>query len=129
MTEPQTGGATTSTVDPDGPFQVTADSAENPVVVTVTNTFDIGSIRLIKHLAGGGAADVPSGTEFALQLACQVMVDGAIADVELENGGLVTLTTPDDLEATYTGLPTGAHCAVTETDSGGADAVTISPGR
>jgi LPXTG-motif cell wall-anchored protein len=129
VTEPKTGGATTSTIDPDGPFQVTADSAEQPVVVTVTNTFDVGSLRLIKQLDGGGAGDVAAGTEFTLHLDCQVLVDGEVQQVELENNGDVTLTTPDDLVATYTGLPTGAHCAVTEPDSGGADAVTIEPGE
>ncbi|GAA3636879.1 DUF5979 domain-containing protein [Microlunatus ginsengisoli] len=129
VTEPRTGGATSSVVEPDGPFQVTADSAESPVVVTVTNTFDVGAIRLIKKLAGGGAGEVPSGTEFTLQLSCQVLVDGEIADVELKDDGLVTLTAPDDLEATYTGLPTGAHCTVTEPDDGGADGVSIEPGE
>ena len=116
-------------ITPDEPFPVTADSAEQPVQVSIDNTFDVGSIRLAKKLAGGGAADVPSGTAFTLQLSCQVLVDGEIADVALENGGRVTLTTPNDLEATYTGLPTGAHCAVTEPDTGGADAVTITPGE
>jgi hypothetical protein len=99
------------------------------VQVSVDNTFDVGSIRLVKRLTGGSASDVATGTEFTLQLACQVLIDGGIADVDLENQGVVTLTAPDDLEASYTGLPTGAHCTVTEPDTGGADATTIAPGE
>ena len=129
VTETDDGGATSSSVSPEGPFQVTAASAETPVAVT--NTFDLGSIRLIKQLEGGGADDVAGGTAFTLQLECQVLVNDEIQPVELrEDDGVITLTTPDDLEATYTGLPTGARCTVTETDSGGADDVSdVGPGR
>lgn len=59
VTETATGGATTSTVTPQGPFEVTADSAETPVVVTVTNRFDVGSLRLIKTIDGNVADDTP----------------------------------------------------------------------
>ena len=109
VTETGTGGATTSVVSPEGPFPVTADSADEPVQIAVTNTFDLGSIRLIKQLEGGGADDVAGGTAFTLQLECQVLVNDEIQPVELEDDGVITLTTPDDLEATYTGLPTGAR--------------------
>jgi LPXTG-motif cell wall-anchored protein len=72
---------------------------------------------------------VADGTEFTFQLSCQVLVNGEVLPVELQNDGVVTLTTPGDLTAQFDGLPSGANCIVAETGDGGADSASISPGE
>lgn len=128
VTEPATGGATTSVVSPEGQFPVTAESGEAPVAVTVTNTFQLGGLRLIKKIAGD-ESQVGDDTAFAFEVACQLVVDGDVQDVELPDGGVVKLSKSQGLVAELDDLPTGASCTVTETDNGGADESVLAPGE
>ncbi|MDN5763940.1 MAG: DUF5979 domain-containing protein, partial [Microlunatus sp.] len=128
VTETGTGGATTSAVSPEGEFEVTADSAENPVVVTVTNRFDVGSLRVIKKIEGD-ELQVGDDRLFWFQLSCELTVNGEPTPVEIENDGEFNLSIDGGLTQTFDGLPTGAVCTVTETDDGGADASIIEPGQ
>lgn len=125
VTEPATGGATTTSISPEGTFPVTADSAETPAQITVTNVYDVGSLRLIKKVDG----DVADETAFTFQLTCQQLIDGAVVPVDLGDGGVVTLSEASGLTAEFAGLPTGAVCTVTETDNGGADDSAVAPGQ
>ncbi|MDF1602871.1 DUF5979 domain-containing protein [Nocardioides sp. YIM 152315] len=126
VTEPATGGATSTTITPASPVTITAD-ATTPVTVTVTNTFDVGSVSVEKRIVGSGA-DERGGVRFVVSLACTHDVDGVTEDVEIPGGATRTLRRPDRLVATYDGLPVGADCAVTETETGDADETTIEPG-
>ncbi|MGH1564113.1 DUF5979 domain-containing protein [Mumia sp. DW29H23] len=126
VTETATGGATSSTVDPSGAVTIT-DDAEEPVAVTVTNTFDVGGLVVEKRITGPGA-DERGGKAFTVSLACTREVDGEDEEIEVPGGADRTLKRPDRLTATYDDLPVGAECVVTETDAGGAERTTIDPG-
>ncbi|MFD6178217.1 MULTISPECIES: DUF5979 domain-containing protein [unclassified Isoptericola] len=119
VTETETGGATSVTVDP-SPFVVDEDRVlpAPPQVVTVTNTYDVGSIQVEKVLDGDGAEFVTA--PFEVSLACTFQGE----EIEVPGGATRTVT-PDD-PATYDGLPIGAECVVTETDAAGAASSTVS---
>ncbi|WP_278235606.1 DUF5979 domain-containing protein [Isoptericola sp. AK164] len=118
FTEVDTGGATAVSIDPE---TVTVDETsllEDPVVVTVTNTYDAGAIEVVKEVDGPGAPFVSA--PFEVSLACTFQ--GSPIDVP---GGATRAVTPD-VPALYEGLPVGAECTVTEVDAAGAAATTIS---
>lgn len=125
-TETATGGATTSSVSPDGPFEI--DSGE-PVTVTASNTFALGSVQVTKRLEGDGVRNLGPNLTFTVDLACTREVDGVTEDVPIRNDGERSLSRSRGMVATYVGLPLGAACVVTEPDDGGADDTTISPAR
>ncbi|WP_172836211.1 DUF5979 domain-containing protein [Microlunatus soli] len=127
VTEPGTGGANSTTIDPDGPFTVTGDDPEDPVTVTVANDFQVAPVTVTKVISGSGEDLVPDGTEFTVQLTCTRQVDGETVPVPIPADGVKTLTTPDDLEAGYRGLPVGATCTLAELDDGDATDTTITP--
>jgi len=125
VTEPTTGGATSTTVSAvagGDPGEVVV--AVDPVTVTVTNTFDVGELRVVKRLSGPDAAD-HQGDVFTVGLACTQVVDGTTAPVDVPGGPTRTLSAAGGWVAVYGDLPAGAACAVTETDAGSADAVQI----
>lgn len=126
VTETATGGATTTTVSADGEGEpgavvVLAGDAGN---VTVTNTFDVGEVRVVKTLSGADAAE-HRGDVFTVSLACTQDVDGATVAVAIPGGPTRTLSAAGDWVAVYSDLPQGATCVVTETDAGGADTVQV----
>ncbi|MGC3994476.1 MAG: DUF5979 domain-containing protein [Propionicimonas sp.] len=123
VTEPSTGGATDSAISPEGPFLVGADVGEGPAVVTVTNRFDTGAISLHKRVHGA----VDAGTRFGFRLSCTRDVDGTPTPVALPDGGVATLSAPDDLATVFDHLPAGARCTLSETASGGATSTRIEP--
>lgn len=124
VTETQNGGATSTTITPTT-FTVT--DAAQPTAVTVTNTFATGSLRVTKALSGLPAAALPPATQgsYTVSLACTRVVNGAPVAVAIPGGPTRTITGAGT--ATYTGLPTGATCAVTEVDQGFASSHTVSP--
>jgi hypothetical protein len=91
---------------------------QDPVEVTVTNTYDTGSIQVDKVVDGDAAEFVTAS--FEVSLACTF--EGQ--DIAVPDGATRTVT-PDE-PATYDGLPIGAECVVTETDAAGAAETTIS---
>ncbi|KQR10544.1 DUF5979 domain-containing protein [Cellulomonas sp. Leaf334] len=125
VTEPTTGGATSTTisaVDDGEPGEITV--AGEPATVTVTNTFDVGEVRVVKSLSG---ADAPShqGDVFTVGLACTQEVDGVTVPVDVPGGPTRTLSQAGAWVAVYEDLPQGATCVVAETDAGSADAVQV----
>ncbi|MGW8566337.1 DUF5979 domain-containing protein [Isoptericola sp. NPDC055881] len=119
VTETDDGGATSSTISPDQPVEIDGDTTfEDPQEVTVTNTYDTGSVEVDKVVDGDAAAFVTA--PFEVSLACTF--EGQ--DIEVPGGATRTVT-PDE-PATYDGLPIGAECVVTETDAAGAASSTVS---
>ncbi|WP_164743466.1 DUF5979 domain-containing protein [Microbacterium sulfonylureivorans] len=121
VTETDTGGATSTIVtDAQGePIDVIEVPADD-VAVTVTNTFDLGSLAVTKTVSGGDAA-AHEDDVFEVSVAC--IWDGQ--EIEVPGGAVRPVTAAEP--ALYEDLPVGAECAVTETDAGDADAVTLTP--
>ncbi|WP_123306649.1 DUF5979 domain-containing protein [Cellulomonas sp. PhB143] len=124
VTETDDAGATSSsvstTVDGGDPGQVVVPGTDaDPAVVTVTNTFDVGSIEVTKQVDGDGAGDFGTGT-FTVHLDCTFQGQ----DIDIP-GGADQEVEADDV-ATYDGLPIGAECTVTEPKTGGASSTVIS---
>jgi hypothetical protein len=119
VTETETGGATAVTVEPN-PVQVEERVLPAPAqVVTVTNTYDAGSIEVTKVVAGDGAEAFGSGP-FTVSAACTFLGEA----IEVPGGAERTISGGE--VAVYDGLPVGAECVVTETATGGAASTTIS---
>ncbi|GAA1988671.1 hypothetical protein GCM10009718_27800 [Isoptericola halotolerans] len=120
VTETVDGGATSvevSTVDDGAPGAVTIGT--EPAEVTVTNTFDAGTVQVDK-VVDGDAAQYATGP-YEVVLECTF--GGEEVDVP---GGAARELVPGE-PVLYEGLPVGAACAVTETDDGGATGVVIAP--
>ncbi|SFR91486.1 hypothetical protein SAMN05428970_3803 [Agromyces sp. CF514] len=84
----------------------------------VNNPFTVGSLQLTKQVSGTGADDwAGEFGDYEVHVVCTL----AAADPDTVWDGTVTLTTdaPGNV-ATIDDLPTGAECAVDETDLGGA---------
>ncbi|MFI2489030.1 DUF5979 domain-containing protein [Promicromonospora kroppenstedtii] len=126
VTETATGGATSTTVSAGGGGApgTAVIPAGDPAALTVTNTFDVGRVEVVKALSGADAATHQDDV-FTVSLACTRNVDGVAVDVVVPGGPTRTLSAADDWTAVYEDLPQGATCQVTETDAGSADAVTI----
>ncbi len=123
VTETSSGGATTSALDPSSGAVTIADDLA--VTVTATNTFHVTSVVVTKFVTG----ERPSGDlAFSVSLTCTVDRDGVTAPVAIPGGATRDLATPDRLTTRYDDLPTGAACAVTETERGGASTTTTSVG-
>ncbi|XAS74855.1 DUF5979 domain-containing protein [Dermatophilaceae bacterium Sec6.4] len=118
--ETKNGAATSVTYDPaaggDGSAPVVAKDGM-PQTITVTNTFDAGNLVVDKSLQGAGAPQLSDGP-FTFSVTCtfngRPYAAGTIT--VSGNGKDSTLTS-----APLTGLPIGARCVVTETDTGHAD--------
>ncbi|MFH8251749.1 DUF5979 domain-containing protein [Microbacterium sp. B2969] len=122
IAETDDGGATSSTItDADGnDVGLFTIDPEGTLDLTVTNTFDVGSLEVVKSVSGTDAA-AHAADEFEVTAACTF--DGAAIDIP--DGAVRTLTVAAPV--VYEDLPVGAECTVAETDAGGADAVTLSP--
>ncbi|MFB7891890.1 DUF5979 domain-containing protein [Microbacterium sp. NPDC056044] len=121
LTETDTGGAQATTIaDGDGEPVETVEIVEGDTGLTVTNTFDIGQIEVAKTVSGGDAS-LHRGDTFEVTAACTW--NGSVIEVPGGAARALTVATP----VIYEDLPVGAECAVTETSSGGADAVTYTP--
>ncbi|QDP96805.1 DUF11 domain-containing protein [Microlunatus elymi] len=130
-----TGSATTSSISitmpdgtqTDGSFIVTPESQQNPITVTATNDYPVGSVHLIKKLTGDGADQVSDDTQFTVQLTCTTRYGGDPVPVPLPDDGVKTLSKANGMEADYTDIPLGAECQAKETANGGANSTTIDP--
>ena len=111
VTEPDAGGATSTTITP-SPVTITLEQKD--VTVTVTNTYELGQFTLRKVVTGPGAqyADRP----FTFAVSCMFLGQPiTIPD------STVTIKPPKTV-ATVGGIPVGAECAVKElAPYGGAD--------
>ena len=91
---------------------------------TIANTFTFGALTLTKHLDGNAAAD-HARTPFPIELSCALPNgDGSTTGLVLHKTYQVTPGTP----VTVRPLPANTHCWAQETDSHGADEVTIDHG-
>lgn len=122
--ETDEGGAnsTTGTVT-----VIVGDDPSTPDEGTITNTFTVGSLTVEKVLDGEPAASLAPATTFdyEVSLQCTREVNGSTVAVAIPGGATRTITGAGTV--TYTDLPTGADCVVTETDAGLATGTTISP--
>ncbi|MFT4108056.1 DUF5979 domain-containing protein, partial [Propionicimonas sp.] len=112
VTETGTGGATIAA----DPAEVTI--AEGGSAVTMSNTFDVGSVVVTKAITVDGEASdaepYASGS-YTVTLSCTALVDGVAEPVTIPGGAIRTITGAGSVE--YTGLPLGASCAAAETGS------------
>ncbi len=115
-TELDDGGATTTTVAPAAGVLITP-GAPAALSLTVTNTFEAGSLQILKKLSGSGAS-LPDGP-FEYDVAC------TFEGTAIDPVSVTVARNGDDRELVADVplvLPIGAECTVTETDDGGADA-------
>ena len=86
--------------------EFTVDSLTEALQIDVTNTFDVGSIKVEKKVVGEG----PS--RFEVKLACTHDVDGTAIRIDIPGGAERTLAENGDFTTTYTDLPAGAACTL-----------------
>lgn len=131
VSETDAGAATSTAWDP-ATQEVTVNtsgdaSKPSDAVITATNTFDVGAVRIIKKRIGIGVTEFGDGP-FEARLACTYLKDGVATEVDLPRNGKVTLSKDNGYVATVEGIIAGAECTVTETKDGGADKTSLSPG-
>jgi len=133
VTETATGGAssTTMTVAPASLDESVVDGAQRevsigdePIDVTVTNTFALGVVEVEKVRDGDGAATWGAGP-FEVELTCVRDVDGVEQPIEIPRGSVRELTSEAAYRATFEGLPLDADCSLAETRSAGATSTSI----
>ncbi len=121
VTETGTGGATTASITPDTTESAVAvGTADEPLRFTAVNSYESGSLAVVKELQGDGVA-LWGTREFEVQLACTI--DGVA--VTIPGGAERILSVESGLEAAYEQLPVGAECVLTESRTGGATAVAV----
>ncbi|SDH71395.1 conserved repeat domain-containing protein [Leifsonia sp. 98AMF] len=123
VTETATGGATAVSIAPTSGVTVPAGA---PAEVTITNTFDTGSLVIDKKRIGDGVASFGAGP-FTMQVTCTYEADGVVTPIDLGTDGTVVLSKANGYSATIDGLIAGASCAIEETDAGLATATTMDP--
>ncbi|WP_161632127.1 DUF5979 domain-containing protein [Nakamurella lactea] len=92
-------------------------TGDDPAEIVIDNEYRAGGVRVVKDIAGPGAAIGAGPYGFAVQCAFNGNTKAYQGTVTLERSGTATTLTSDPI----TGLPAGAVCTITETDSGGAD--------
>lgn len=115
-------GAADSVPDP---IKVTiaAGTIESPQIAAFANSFSGGTVKVVKEMEGA-AANQHAQTKFSFALTCQDESRRDIVKRELSvtGSGTVELTDADG-EALI--LPAGTRCFVSETETGGANRVSI----
>lgn len=128
VTEETTGGATSSALDPvDGAVTI-ASPAEpgdiSSVTVTATNVFDLASFDVVKEREGNLLNPGAAGP-FTVAAECTYLVDREVTDLVVPGGAERELNAENSFRTTYSDLPVGATCEVTETETGFADSTTV----
>ncbi|KAB1644513.1 hypothetical protein F8O06_10800 [Pseudoclavibacter sp. CFCC 14310] len=126
VTETKSAGATASALDPADGTVVVGGENDDPVTVNITNTFEVGSIDIVKKRVGVGADAYGKGP-FEAQAVCTYQKDGEQTPIELPNDGRVELSEQNGYRASIDDLLVGADCKISETETGGADVVSIDP--
>ncbi|WP_211368150.1 DUF5979 domain-containing protein [Microbacterium rhizomatis] len=119
VSEPDNAGATESTFSPESrTVTVGVADQDEPALVTVTNDFRTGGLRIAKTLSGPGVPDFGRGP-FVFSVVCTYQ------DATVYTGDLTVRTDGEHplFSDTVTGIPVGAVCVIRETDSAGADDV------
>ena len=117
VTETDAGFSTgTPTIDP---TPVVVGEGETPVVVTVTNVFENGSVSVAKTVVAPEGFPVPE--EFTATVSCTWQG----AEVPLADDGVVTIV-PGEAPVVIPDVPVGSVCTVVEDDFGQTD-TTVTP--
>ena len=125
LSETKTGGATSTTIVGDSGRPIdTIEIVDGTSEITLANTFELGSVSVTKVLSGSGAS-AHKDDIFTVLLACVWEVDGVDVQLAIPGGASRTIVAGDAL--VFTDLPVGAVCTLSETDAGGARAVTMTP--
>lgn len=124
--ETATGGATGTSMNPEDGEVTIVGLNGNSVEVSLTNTFDVGSLDITKRVEGEGAELYGAGP-FEVGVSCTYDVDGVETDTDLPNGGRVELNEDNEYSATLDNLLIGSRCVVEETATGGATSSSIVP--
>ncbi len=125
--ETANGGATSSEVDPE---EVTIDAGgpEAPVIVTATNTFDVGEMSVTKtvetHALDADGNPITYGP-FEVSVTCRYG-GGTVVGNGFDESPMTHTITDGELW-TIEGLPVGARCITTEPDKADAAATTVAP--
>lgn len=134
ITESTTGTATETVIDIDGVdttgtvATTVITNAAAPTEVVVTNTFDYTSVEVTKTRSGDigffgdNAWDLWGEGPFEVTLECTF--DGS--PIAIPGGATRSLDGTNGYLATYDLLPVGAACAIDETQTGAANASTVS---
>ncbi|WP_247597261.1 DUF5979 domain-containing protein [Leifsonia sp. PS1209] len=121
--ESATGGASAVTVAPAAGVTVPAGT---PAEVTITNTFDTGSLVIDKKRIGDGVKQFGDGP-FTVEVTCTYRVDGVTTPIDLGARSKVVLDAANGYTATIDDLIAGASCSIEETDAGLATSTTLDP--
>ena len=116
--ETVTGGANSSTLEPDGGVVTIAESGATPEI-KATNVFGLTSLDVVKKRVGhtkGGASNGP----FTVALNCTWFKDGQRVPFTTPGGAERVLSKSNGYQASYTDLPSSALCDLEETKKGGA---------
>ncbi|NLP84926.1 hypothetical protein HF576_13825 [Microbacterium sp. CFH 90308] len=126
----------TVTVDPEDGVIADRDWSEEPSVwdpysgdpeqssIQVTNQYAAGGFTVEKSVDNGGAVnqdDIPIVYDrtYSFEASCTYLDQETIPEVDLE------FTLADGESKTFSDIPAGAECTVTETDAGGAPVTTV----
>lgn len=128
VVEVDTGGASATSLDPEhGTVTVPAPAQQGELTdvrVTATNTFDLTSLDVVKHVRGDLSAEGAAGP-FTVSLRCSWRVDGVLQPVAVPGGATRELARHNDFRARYSDLPDSSVCVLAEVDSAGADNVVM----
>jgi len=119
VTEPTTGETAAVEVTTTITDDVTI-AADTDAQITVTNTYEVrpGSLVVTKRIAGAAA-----GSQGQVELAVECVQDGT--SVLSETVVITAGQAAGDTEASFTGIPAGSVCTVTETTTGETATVTV----
>ncbi|MFG3340498.1 DUF5979 domain-containing protein [Glycomyces sp. NPDC048151] len=117
LTETATGGATETVISGGTGDGDTVRIPRTQADLTVTNRFDLGGLAVEKYVSGADAAEYADRT-FTVKLVCTRDVNGDRVAVDVPGGASREIEGGETV--TYTGLPAGAACSLSETDDGGA---------
>lgn len=128
--ETGTADAVETSISPQEPIVIGEDE-EPTQVVTVTNSYDVGSLELVKESTGDALDDNPQLADgpFRFRITCD-LTDTSHPDGEQVYDNQIVLPRDDNvdndqLDYVIENLPTGATCEVTEPGDGGATSHTI----
>ena len=134
INESQSFGANTvtltdgvSTLGSDLDFTTTSADTQ----IQVTNDYELGSLRVSKTVSGDGSFLYGDGSPlygfsgFEVTLDCTRETDGVATPVALPDDAAQSLTAGNGYSVTYTQLPVGAVCQISETKKGFASLSTV----
>ncbi|MFZ1491603.1 MAG: DUF5979 domain-containing protein, partial [Ilumatobacteraceae bacterium] len=120
VVETDLAGADSVSYDPPSGSVVVPSDGDRTGSIEVTNDFVVGSLVIRKTVSGPGAPAFSAGP-FEFDVTCDFNGNDDVYSTTVVVQGSADGAPVDS--APVTGLPVGASCTITETDSGGADEV------